>query len=274
MCCFRSQILKGAIRKCCEIIRRGPLSLGPRAAAHKKKKTSERWIAPLSHVFFFKCRRCGRPLTDYCHNFSGLFLFQSFVYEGPDFGVYDVVDIAVLFGVFLIEEACFGAERQDEPSLDGRRVVGICPGLDLFEVYGMRESPAECGVVEGGDLLVDDERRNRSREVVGLFAAPCADAVFCFSCGTRIKDLNADEMEAFPERSTDAAENAGPAFRPVDKDAVKPEPAAVKRPVQKRRINFAAPVEEKEEEVSVFAQGLPSWDVVPPQVVVRRMKKK
>ena len=38
--------------------------LGPRAAAHKKKNTCERWIAPLSHVFFFKCRRCGRPLTD------------------------------------------------------------------------------------------------------------------------------------------------------------------------------------------------------------------
>lgn len=29
-----------------------------------------------------------------------------------------------------------------------------------------------------------------------------------------------------------------------------------------------------EEEVSVFAQGLPSWDIVPPQVMVRRNRKK
>ena len=32
--------------------------------------------------------------------------------------------------------------------------------------------------------------------------------------------------------------------------------------------------EEYKEPVSVFAQGLPSWDVVPPQIMVRRKKKK
>jgi hypothetical protein len=40
-------------------------------------------------------------------------------------------------------------------------------------------------------------------------------------------------------------------------------------------FNFAEPeVEEYKEPVSVFAQGLPSWDVVPPQIMVRRKKKK
>lgn len=144
------------------------------------------------------------------------------------------------------------------------------PGAVFCRTCGTRLQPEE---------PVQPEESVKSEKEVQVVCPAChtvlePDAVFCFSCGTRIKDLNADEMEAFPEQSIDAAENAGPAFRPVDEDAVKPEPAAVKRPVQKRTINFAAPVEEKEEEVSVFAQGLPSWDVVPPQVVVRRMKKK
>jgi hypothetical protein len=40
---------------------------------------------------------------------------------------------------------------------------------------------------------------------------------------------------------------------------------------------FEAAVEEtilKPEEISVFAQGLPSWDIVPPQIMVRRKRKK
>ncbi|MEY8428128.1 hypothetical protein AALA00_10515 [Lachnospiraceae bacterium 46-15] len=47
-------------------------------------------------------------------------------------------------------------------------------------------------------------------------------------------------------------------------------------PMQQMTASSAAqpvPVAEPEE-VSVFAEGLPSWDIVPPQVVVRRKKKR
>ena len=48
------------------------------------------------------------------------------------------------------------------------------------------------------------------------------------------------------------------------------------KPVRKKMaVNFAEREgEEYKEPVSVFAQGLPSWDVVPPQIMVRRKKKK
>ena len=40
-------------------------------------------------------------------------------------------------------------------------------------------------------------------------------------------------------------------------------------------FNFAEPeVEEYKEPVSVFAQGLPSWDVVPPQIMVEEEEEK
>lgn len=32
--------------------------------------------------------------------------------------------------------------------------------------------------------------------------------------------------------------------------------------------------EEKPESISVFAQGLPSWDIVPPQIMIRRKKQR
>ena len=144
------------------------------------------------------------------------------------------------------------------------------PGAVFCRTCGTRLQPEE---------PVQPEESVKSEKEVQVVCPAChtvlaPDAVFCFSCGTKIKEYKADEREVLPEQGDAAVENAQPAFRAVDEDTVKPEPAAVRRPVQKRTINFAAPVEEKEEEVSVFAQGLPSWDVVPPQVVVRRMKKK
>lgn len=143
------------------------------------------------------------------------------------------------------------------------------PGAVFCRTCGTRLQPEE---------PVQPEESVKSEKEVQVVCPAChavlvPDAVFCFSCGTNIKEYNADEMEKLPEQGA-AGENAEPAFRAVDENAFKPEPAAVKRPVQKRTINFAAPVEEADEEVSVFAQGLPGWDVVPPQVVVRRMKKK
>lgn len=86
------------------------------------------------------------------------------------------------------------------------------------------------------------------------------------------------ETAAFVPQEENVPNNSmntgAPAFNPVAKKPVKPAPQRTpvqreKKPVQKRIINFAVP-EEDTEEVSVFAQGLPEWDIVPPQVPVRR----
>lgn len=61
------------------------------------------------------------------------------------------------------------------------------------------------------------------------------DSKFCISCGA---DMSATTSSA-------------PAFAPVAEKA-------------------ASVVEKYVEPVSVFADGLPSWDIVPPQVMVRR----
>ena len=75
------------------------------------------------------------------------------------------------------------------------------------------------------------------------------------------------------------ASQVAPAFEPAKKTAAAPirkDPLIQSKPVRKKMaFNFAEPeVEEYQEPVSVFAQGLPSWDVVPPQIMVRRKKKK
>ncbi len=47
-----------------------------------------------------------------------------------------------------------------------------------------------------------------------------------------------------------------------------------KKPHKKRVFQVPEPViEDEPEEVSVFAQGLPNWDIVPPLVAIRRKKK-
>ena len=116
------------------------------------------------------------------------------------------------------------------------------------------------------------------------------DAVFCFSCGTKIAGDDGSEKneeyaeeyteeyaeeytEEYTEENTETV-NEGPAFRPVQESPMRPVHESPRRPVQKRTLNFAVPEEETAVEVSVFAQGLPEWDVVPPQVLVRRAKKK
>ena len=88
------------------------------------------------------------------------------------------------------------------------------------------------------------------------------DSRFCGNCGTKLEEAPAfapakEEAPAFAP-----AKEAAPAFTPANKAA---EP-------KKTEVNKAVPVVETDEE-SVFAQGLPEWDIVPPQVVVRRKKK-
>lgn len=76
------------------------------------------------------------------------------------------------------------------------------------------------------------------------------DSSFCFSCGTplpgNISNVNAADVESFDkaeEQTMDAV--SGEVFFP-----------------------------EVEEEKSAFAQGLPSWDLEPPQVAIRRIRQK
>lgn len=73
------------------------------------------------------------------------------------------------------------------------------------------------------------------------------DFMFCYSCGAKFEsreNVNADSVSQ-PQQAP-----VRPAFQ-----TAAPAPA------------------EEPEKVSVFAQGIPDWDMLPPQVVVRRKKK-
>lgn len=96
-------------------------------------------------------------------------------------------------------------------------------------------------------------KANFINSVAGGQKVPCpncnalneADSLFCFSCGTKLEGIaNAGEAGASRRAS------ARPAFQMA-------APALVDEP----------------EEISVFAEGLPDWDIVPPQVMVRRKRK-
>lgn len=77
--------------------------------------------------------------------------------------------------------------------------------------------------------------------VCGAQNAP--DSKFCISCGSELAAGSAAR-----------AENAAPAFQTVADDSSRSE------------VNMG----KYKEPESVFADGLPSWDIVPPQVMVRR----
>jgi outer membrane biosynthesis protein TonB len=108
------------------------------------------------------------------------------------------------------------------------------------------------------------------------------DAHFCFSCGTSLSGKNVNEDESLKEQSepepvvTAPKEESEPVITAPEEES---EPAPVvtapkKQTAAKPAFKMAspAPVEEPEE-ISVFAQGLPAWDIVPPQVMVRRKKR-
>jgi len=76
---------------------------------------------------------------------------------------------------------------------------------------------------------------------------------FCIGCGKKL-------TEDMPQ-----VENK-PAFSPVDETpAVEPVNVIEEMPV-KKNFKYVEPE-------SVFAQGLPSWNIEPPQVMVRRKHK-
>lgn len=84
---------------------------------------------------------------------------------------------------------------------------------------------------------------------------------FCVSCGTPLEQGDA------PKEEPDAP------FAPIKEVAPKKEeePSEPKQAAPVAAVFFQ--VEEEEEEVSIFAEGLPAWDIEPPQMLVRRKRK-
>ena len=87
----------------------------------------------------------------------------------------------------------------------------------------------------------------------------------------------AEEPAAELPVSTPADEPAAamPVFTPAEETAVfapAEEPAPVRKPMEFSFLKEAVTAEPEEEEVSPFALGLPDWDIVPPNVPVRRHK--
>lgn len=118
-----------------------------------------------------------------------------------------------------------------------------------------------------------------------------ADATFCVSCGTKLKkDTDSQGEQDIVNGGINSLEVRCPKCNIIN------EPGAVfcgscgaklNVPVngeinqrQQQAVStkaifkpVASIVQEEPEEASVFAQGLPSWDIVPPQVMVRRKRK-
>lgn len=148
-------------------------------------------------------------------------------------------------------------------------------------------------------------RANFINQVAGGQKVPCpscntlndADARFCIGCGKKLEAPAPSEAPAAPTKAAPTPVAPAPAAptpaapAPVAPIPVAPTPAAPafnqakkaapaapvpKREAPKKRVfNFAEPdMEEYDDSVSVFAQGLPAWDMVPPQVVVRRKAKR
>ena len=83
----------------------------------------------------------------------------------------------------------------------------------------------------------------------------------------------AAELPVFTSADEPAA--AMPVFTPAEETAVfapAEEPAPVRKPMEFSFLKEAVTAEPEEEEVSPFALGLPDWDIVPPNVPVRRHK--
>lgn len=83
-----------------------------------------------------------------------------------------------------------------------------------------------------------------------------SDAKFCISCGNPL------ELE---EEKNDIP------FAPVKKEAKIKKEAVAKEPMKPE--NTTKEIERYEEPKSVFAEGLPAWDIEPPIVTVRRRNR-
>ena len=79
----------------------------------------------------------------------------------------------------------------------------------------------------------------------------------------KMEDQQVKKPETANEEKPAAVPFAPARKRPVAPAAEAMKPASV--PVPR--------VQEMEEEKSAFAEGLPAWDIVPPQVMVRRKRR-
>ena len=145
-------------------------------------------------------------------------------------------------------------------------------------------------------------KANFINSVAGARKIPCpncntlndADSMFCAICGTKIgseteaaninikasRAINDNQASASSDQAATTSTSSAPAFAPAcakeektisesDANEQKPKSDAAKPAFQMATLE----PEELSEEVSVFAEGLPDWDMVPPQVVVRRKRK-
>ena len=145
-------------------------------------------------------------------------------------------------------------------------------------------------------------KANFINSVAGARKIPCpncntlndADSMFCAICGTKIgsepeaanintkasRAINDNQASTSSDQAATTSTSSAPAFTPAcaKEEKTISEPDANE---QKSKSDAAKPAfqmaalepEELSEEVSVFAEGLPDWDMVPPQVVVRRKRK-
>ena len=110
-------------------------------------------------------------------------------------------------------------------------------------------------------------------------AANEAGSKFCIRCGGALEPAPAAALEAEMKPAAEV-----PFARVGSAQPASPEPPAPKAetafaPVQQpapqapEAVPFPPAAAEEAEEPSAFALGLPDWDIVPPQVVVRRKRK-
>ena len=155
-------------------------------------------------------------------------------------------------------------------------------------------------------------KANFINSVAGGQGIPCpncstlneADSKFCIACGTPLTQKKpenavpfataepvqeptptpaaAPSQEKEPVPAAEPSQQPFPTAEPSQQQpfaAAEPSRPPVRpRPVQSRtkqaeQPKSAAPTEKYVEPESVFAEGLPSWDIEPPQVVVRRKRR-
>lgn len=153
----------------------------------------------------------------------------------------------------------------------------------------------------GAKLTVLNQMPPDSIDAGGVSCPACneqnaAEAVFCAFCGTKLaargdakQEQTAESVETEAQKGTEKVEEirsaaGSPVFAPVKKPKATGQSVQVKAgesparpvsaPVKPGSQVVLQTVTDESEEVSAFAQGLPSWNVVPPQVMVRRKTKR
>ena len=126
-------------------------------------------------------------------------------------------------------------------------------------------------------------KANFINSVAAGTAIPCpkcgtvneSDSRFCYSCGTELSvpqtpQVAAPAFEQIEEEETSAQVKEKEAFAQIkEKETsvqVKEKEAFAQVMEKEKTVQVSRYVEPK----NVFAQGLPEWDIEPPQVMVRR----